>query len=780
MIDNFVIKPIGKFGRFDTCCVFDYLTRKYSVQKVMGLKMCIATFLFIFLLLQSCYNSSVSMAVHNVEIGKTDVSSKPIDNWYVCGTFSPKDDSLFSGYFYDDTQTLSELQNPDSLNPYWYNGEYTPIYNLLDLSEIFHLNTNEKRNDIVGKSTYLACDIYSDKEADMYLEVKKRMKCYQRLNGTLLHRIEIQGHDFYPVHFNKGLNRYVVKAVARNNDYSFETTVYDSSSVAKLFVNGQSNNIVLPEINADSMFVYLTNDHCHVLNTPVKLTISDVEGNLVFETLLKKNQSRYKVKGLREGHSYMCKMTIAGQSVRQPVVCGTFDEMYEKLKDLQNLLLKGSKEYIETEEIMYRLDFLLKHETRKTDWWWQFKIAPLTYQIEHICNSNSRNRIRTAFNVQFKSYVSSLDGGIQRYLLVTPDDVRKGKKYPLVVVIRPEVVNHHPFFVSPQFAHQWAINIIQELANTHGFIVMMPEARMYHTEDVTPFANSELKLAMADVESQYDIDRDRIYLHGICTGGYRALKMATENPGMFAAVGTYTPAYHQRLQSEWTRKHSLENNLAKLAGVPVMIFADPNDKHTPYKVYGDLIDDCRSNGVPVEFTQKINTELLYNAVVTGKEAFDFFDGKKKKRTTAVHDVSSDSCMAVVDMYSSPFVYVYESGNHSSDYRNMVNLISHDYKDYLFNSLPLVADVDVTDEMLAGKNLFLIGDHFCNDRLNALVEVAKTENGSVEDGVKSVMSIHVNPEHKDRRFVVYSFSADSRKYFKFPWIEGVERIVTSNE
>ena len=61
-----------------------------------------------------------------------------------------------------------------------------------------------------------------------------------------------------------------------------------------------------------------------------------------------------------------------------------------------------------------------------------------------------------------------------------------------------------------------------------------------------------------------------------------------------------------------------------------------------------------------------------------------------------------------------------------------------------------------------------------------MEFAKTENGSVEDGVKSVMSIHVNPEHKDRRFVVYSFSADSQKYFKFPWIEGVERIVTSNE
>ena len=732
------------------------------------------------LLFYSCYNPNTPVVSHNVEIERADIKSRPIADWYVCGSFTPQYDSLYSESVNDDILSLGDLQNPDSLNPYWYNGNYSPIYNLLDLSEVFGLNTNEKRRAFEGKVTYLACDIVSDKEADMYLDVKKQMKCYQRLNGELLHRVEIQGKNFYPIHLNKGVNRYLVKTIAKNNDYSLETTVYDSTAVAKLYVNGQSNNIVVPEISPSEMVLHLTNDHQQIFHTPVKLEITDVQGNTVFRTSLKKGVNDYPVAGIREGHSYMCKMTIAGQTVRQPIVCGTFDNVYEKLKALHMSLPHESREYMETGQIMYRLDFLLKHETRKTDWWWQFKIAPLTYQIEHICNSNSRNRIRTAFNVQFKSYVSSLDGGIQRYLLVTPDDVRKGKKYPLVVVIRPEVVNHHPFFVSPQFAHQWAINIIQELANTHGFIVMMPEARMYHTEDVTPFANAELKLAMADVESQYDIDRDRIYLHGICTGGYRALKMATENPGMFAAVGTYTPAYHQRLQSEWTRKHSLENNLAKLAGVPVMIFADPNDKHTPYKVYGDLIDDCRSNGVPVEFTQKINTELLYNAVVTGKEAFDFFDGKKKKRTTAVHDVSSDSCMAVVDMYSSPFVYVYESGNHSSDYRNMVNLISHDYKDYLFNSLPLVADVDVTDEMLAGKNLFLIGDHFRNERLNALVEFAKAENGSVEDGVKSVMSIHVNPEHKDRRFVVYSFSADSQKYFKFPWIEGVERIVTSNE
>ena len=678
----------------------------------------------------SCSDGNVtSSAVHVVNYAQITTKSKPIEDWYVCGTFSPSDDEI-TAHFMDSLSNTSDLfvnvTNPDTLNPYWYNGIYKPVYNMLDLKEIYDIGTSGGVSPIENKTTYLACDILADKEANVYLQVKKNMKCYQKMNGELLHRKEIQGLNFYPVHLVRGINRYTVKAIARNNDYSFETKVFDSCSVAKIFVNGQSNNIVFPLVSPATHSVTLTNKHQDVLNVPVKVLFQNVRGEKICEFYLRSDTSTYVVPKLQEGISYMCTMTIAGQTTRQPIACAdSWDDIHQRFVNMRASIPDSHVRAKEIDQILYRLSFLLRHESRESDWWWKFKIAPLTYQLEHIFANIDKEHSTDGkeFNIQFCTYKSELDGGIQRYLLAVPNKVKKGKKYPLVVVLRPQVENKYHFFTSPQFTHQWAINIMQSLANSHDFIVMMPEARMYLCEDLIPFANSEIKLAIADVKKHYDVDVSRLYLHGICTGGYRALKMATENPGMFAAVGTYTPSYHQRRQTEWCKMHSLEDNLYKIAGTPVFLFADPFDKHTGYKVYADLINDCRSNGIPLTFAQKRNTELLYNAVLVGEEAFDFFDGKSSKNTAVPITHNNDSCIAIADLYSSPFVYVYNEANHTVYYRNLVKTIRDDYKDYMFTELPIVSDTDITDEMLQSKNLFLIGDHFDNDRLMALINCA---------------------------------------------------------
>ena len=735
----------------------------------------------------SCTDGNVvSSAVHVINFDRINSKSKPIEDWYVCGTFSLSDDALLGPVvdsLINSPDLCESVNNPDTLNPYWYNGYYKPVYNMLDLREVFNQDKSDNKHSIEGKVTYLACDILSDKETNACLYVKKSMKCFQRLNGSLLHRKEIQGMNFYPVHLNKGRNRYTVKTIAKNDDYSLETKVLDSCGVAEIFVNGQSNNILFPLIAPDKPTATLTNRHQDVLDIPVRISIHDVCGRKVCDFLLRKDTSAYSIPGLRNGTSYMCTMTVVGKTVRQPIACADeWDEIYHRFIDMRKNVADDNVHADEIDQILYRLDFLLRHESRGSDWWWQFKLAPLTYQLEHIFANIDEERMvdGNEFNVQFRTYTSPLDGGMQRYLLTTPDKIKKGKRYPLVVVLRPQVLNQHHFFTSPQFTHQWAINIMQSLANTHDFIVMMPEARMYQREDLIPFANAEIKLAIADVSGLYSIDTSRMYLHGICTGGYRALKMATENPGMFAAVGTYTPYYHQRHQSDWCRLHSLEANLHKIAGTPVLLFADPYDKHTDYKVYADLIEDCGNKGVPLTFIQKRNTELLYNAVVVGEETFDFFDGKSKKSRPTQPSRENDSCFAVADLYSSPFVYVYNKSNQTVRYRNLVNAICKDYEEYMCSKLPIVSDADLTDDMLASKNLFLLGDRFDDDRLTDLIKAARRDNPRLDDDVKSYISVHRNPDFDERLFAVYVSLPDAKKYFTYPWIDGVERVMISKE
>ena len=751
--------------------MLDFFTKKGSVL-----------LLFLICMLTSCVSEAdLSKPTYQVDVNKINYKQKPIEDWFVCGSFNPKFEEISVESFYGNLSEVEEMTNPDPLNNYWYNGYYKPKYNQLDLKEIFNIKQGPYAPSLNGKVIFLACDIQSDKEADLFLKVKKSMKCYQYMNGELLHRREIQGLNLYPVHLKKGLNRYVIKCIAQTDDYSIETTILDGKSLAKTYVNEQSNNIIFPEISPVSRTISLTNSHQNVFDSKVKLQLFDVSGKELYDVNLMKDSLSYKVPLLKRNTSYMCMMTIEGQTVRQPVVFGSFDDTYKRLVQLRKGLSETNPRVKEIDQVLYRLEFLLRHETRKDDWWWQFKIAPLTYQLEVIfANLNGQHgKDKNEFNVQFVTYTSLLDNGYQRYLLVTPNKMEKSKKYPLVVVVRPHVENHHHFFTSPQFAHQWAINIIQKLANTHEFIVMMPEARMYHNEDVTPFVEAEMKLAIEDVKKHYRVDESRIYLHGICSGGYRALRLATMNPGIFAAIGLYAPSYHQTYRSEYAKKHSLESMMPNISGTPIMLFADPYDKHTPYLVYADLISDCQKYNIPLTLSQKINTELLYNAVVVGEEAFDFFDGKNGLGVKS-NVPNREQELVVNQLYSSPFVYVHHARNKSNYYRNMVSLIQKDYQDYFFTKLPLVADTDVNEEMLKTKNLFLIGTKFDNLILaQYIMDIEQQEPDFFEFGVNSV-SIHRNPQFEGRCFVVYDSYFNDHSYFKYPWIDGIKECFRSDE
>lgn len=114
-----------------------------------------------------------------------------------------------------------------------------------------------------------------------------------------------------------------------------------------------------------------------------------------------------------------------------------------------------------------------------------------------------------------------------------------------MVVMRPCSEKRYHLFFSPQISHQFVVNDMQAVADRYDCFVIMPEARMMLNEDLTPFAEAEMRLAIADAREHYNIDPDRIYLHANCSGGYRALRMATQNPDLFAAIALYAPVYRR-------------------------------------------------------------------------------------------------------------------------------------------------------------------------------------------------------------------------------------------
>ncbi len=666
-------------------------------------------------------------------------------------------------------QVQADSLGSDSLSCHGADTIFIPSCPPFDLLEVFGVPLADS---LFGKKVTLACNLLSEQSCDLFMHVKSGLRQEHFLNGRPLQRRDVQGESFYPLHLEKGTNRYVVKVEAVTIETWLEAEVLDSASVVAMYVNGQSNNIVFPWVSPADKRLTLTNAHQNLLESEkVQIEVRDVEGQVLGNIGLQPDTFSYALPGLQEGQSYLCTMTLRGQTVRQAIVCGDCDSVFSQLSRQSQRLGTSHPRRPEIVQLLYRYKFLLDHETRHSDWWWQFKIPPIAYQLEHTLAhlQEEHGPSHNEFNVQFVTYRSELDGGCQRYLLVTPDKIDRSKRYPLVIIVRPQVVNHHRFFTSPQFAHQWTTNIIQSLANRHQFIVMMPEARMYGDEDLTPMAEAEMLLAMEDVRCHYPIDAKRIYLHGICSGGYRALKMAALHPDLFAAVGTYTPTYQQAPANEWEERRSLPNLLQRLRHIPILLFGDPLDRHTPPERYADLIADCRRFGLPLTLQQKKYTELLYNAVVAGEEAFSFFDGKVKTEpeTEAVGQYAD--APAIVDLYGQPFVYVYDPHNHSKSYHKVVERMRKDYEDYMDSPFPLVSDHDVTEELMQQKNLFLIGEDWHTPLLHHLVEQAKTECPQSD----VCLSVYRHSHYRQRLFVLFHFGSRSGRMLLHPWIDGTE-------
>jgi poly(3-hydroxybutyrate) depolymerase len=81
---------------------------------------------------------------------------------------------------------------------------------------------------------------------------------------------------------------------------------------------------------------------------------------------------------------------------------------------------------------------------------------------------------------------------------------------------------------------------IQNAANTSGVAVALTDGRGNIGD--APIGEADEFEVLNDVNSNYSIDRQRLYLYGTCEGGRRALLLAEHYPGLFAAIGVYGPA----------------------------------------------------------------------------------------------------------------------------------------------------------------------------------------------------------------------------------------------
>lgn len=734
------------------------------------------------------FNSCGDNKSHSVIIkSEQDSVIDKITVWNVTGTFTEQEDSALSRTSIYLPDTLSLLKSFSSNKKLWHNGYYMPKYGQLDLKEVFNINVADTTKVLNSLVTYLSCKIQVEKSRKMFLLVNTKMEHTEYLNGDSLTDKGFKELYIIPVNLKSGENDLVVRVTGGKGDYWYEATLYDSVSIAKMYAEEHTGNIIYPIIKNDT--ISITESHWNITNSPIKLFFQDVNGNNVAETVLKKGANSYYIPGFNANCTYLCNMVIEGYTVRQPVMKGNFEEIEVYFKSLSDSLPDAHPRKDEIKQLLYRL-WKLNTITGKMreEPWYPFKFPWVTYQLEHIFahlngtygNDDNEN------NFKFITYRSELDGCLQRYLLVTPNSIDKNKKYPLVVVMRPCCEKRYHLYFSPQIAHQFVVNDMQAVANKYNMFIIMPEARMMLNEDMIPFAEAEMKLALADVQEHYNIDENRIYLHANCSGGYRALKFATLNPNLFAAIALYAPVYKRNDKDNVDIACAPETLIKNLRNVPILIFGDPADTHSPTSMYADLVKDCEKHNIPYKLTMKRNTGLGfhgYHRLIVGRDACEFLLDKHKETRKHIRYSFPPKDTTVTDFYSKPFVYVYNARDTSVVYKELVDNIREEYEVYLYSVLPLdkdngllrmpmVPDTRVTHKMLSEKNIFLVGEDFTNPSVGDLVKrIRSKKECKKKDDI--TLSLHNNPDNKDHLILLYTSRKGSRfkHLINYPWKSG---------
>jgi polyhydroxybutyrate depolymerase len=170
------------------------------------------------------------------------------------------------------------------------------------------------------------------------------------------------------------------------------------------------------------------------------------------------------------------------------------------------------------------------------------------------------------------SIVSS--GNTRRYLLYVPKSYDRSKATPLIISIHPAATWGA---VEKNMTH-W-----NDLADQHGFIVVYPNGSGAFFDGFTSgphvWPGGRISLPrdirfiselIDKLESEYNIDPNRIYADGISNGGGMAFALSCNLSDRIAAVGTVAAAHI----GPWECRDSKP--------VPTMVFHGTADKFAPY------------------------------------------------------------------------------------------------------------------------------------------------------------------------------------------------------
>jgi hypothetical protein len=549
------------------------------------------------------------------------------------------DYNFISRFLLNDSQ--SHLQNAAIYNGHKLKDTcYTQTKDYVDLAEAFALKQKFR--------CYCLATIYSKTEQNLAVltGITNGIKIW--VNGKFClsaHSKNITKDEFAGfAHFHKGNNLVIVQV---ENDSEAMGFHFDLSSLNfvrkyKLGINYNSickdyiiktGDVLMAKINYPEVLNYTNKINCYIYNHL---------GEQVYkQTVAQGNSCKIPLKSLKHG-AYSLQLAVGPDNFRQCFVYGDEKHLVDSLNlTLQNAAKTDSQKIIVKtliDRFNYLEDFGLKNGYDDV---LNRKISLTVWELQSLGSYKISYKNRPGLHLG--AFRSAVDETINNYMVYIPYSYKADKKIPLVVIM-PWVAKQNPFIESWHVAFQDHIEYLEQLAEKYHFGILWESSRIYEKYNLNPIVTKTTFEAFNNVCGNYNIDRNKIYLYGTCSGGLQCLLLANRYPSVFAALGVegpeinYTECENHKCDfpQQWVKQNSIVNTAENYFNIPLLILSSKNDWHaSDSTIIYSVINKVKAVKGKAYFDNMNNpTRDFYNKMVpdnyVADKIFNFFSNKSLK------------------------------------------------------------------------------------------------------------------------------------------------------
>ena len=182
-----------------------------------------------------------------------------------------------------------------------------------------------------------------------------------------------------------------------------------------------------------------------------------------------------------------------------------------------------------------------------------------------------------------KAYRSAVDQTLQPYRLLIPKSYDGAKPLPLLVALHGMGGDENSMFDA------YKEGLLKREAEREGFLVACPKGRdsasMYRGS-----AEQDVLDVIAEVERDYKVDLNRVYLMGHSMGAYGTWSIAMDHPDMFAALGPISGGGNPA-------------GMVKLKSIPEYVVHGDNDKTVPVTQSRIMVEAGKKAGANITYVE---------------------------------------------------------------------------------------------------------------------------------------------------------------------------------